>query len=75
MVTDGIAQTVAKLKATRDGYLNAVTEDSTNPQKDYSLEGRNVSRSQWRTSLLNNIKEINQLLTQYEPFESTSIMM
>ena len=73
--TDNLEQTIAKLKATRDGYFAALAADSCNPQPDYSLEGRNVSRTTWRTSLLNNIDQLDNILQRYQPFEINTIQV
>ncbi len=68
-----LEQNIQKLKATKDGYMTALAADSVNPQPDYSLEGRNVSRTTWRTSLLQNIDQIDNILARYEPFEINTI--
>lgn len=71
--TDNIDQTISKIKAIRDGYFTALAADSVNPQPDYSLEGRSVSRTTWRTSLLNNIDQLDNILQRYQPFEINTI--
>ena len=75
MPTQSLQQSIDQLKATRDGYMQALANDAINPQADYSLEGQNVSRVAWRTSLLQNIDQIDNALQRYEPFEIIGIQI
>ena len=75
MATDSLAVTISKLKATRDGYLTALANDALNPQADYSLEGQSVSRVNWRTSLLQNLEQVEDLLLKYEPYNFNTVEM
>ena len=72
---NNLEQTIQQLQATRDGYLLALANDSINPQADYSVEGRSISRVNWRTSLLQNIDQIDNILQRYQPFEIPSIQL
>lgn len=76
-----IAQQVAGLKATRDGYMADLYNDATNngsgtgggTQPDYSLDGRSVSRNAWREHLLKEIEHINQLINQLQPYSKKTV--
>ena len=70
---DSLQQSISKLKAMIDGWMNALVADSVNPQPDYSLEGRSVSRVAWRDALQRNIDNNLALLGKFEPYEFNSI--
>ena len=69
-----IAQKVAGLKATKDGYLADLYMDaSTGTQPDYSLDGRTVNRNAWREGLFNRIKQIDELINALQPYQKKSV--
>lgn len=76
-----IAQMVAGLQATRDGYLADLYNDATNngsgtgggTQPDYNLDGRSVSRNAWREHLLKAIADINTQINMLQPYSKKSV--
>ena len=76
-----VAQMVAGLQATRDGYLADLYTDATNngsgtgggTQPDYSLDGRTVSRNAWREHLQKQVQAINQQIIMLQPYSLRSV--
>ncbi len=68
MAADPLTQAVTL----RDNYLQALVDDSASPQPTYSLDGESVSREAWRDNLLKLVKEMNELIQIYQPFELRS---
>jgi hypothetical protein len=66
---------ITKLMEIRDGYINALVTDATNPKANYSLDGESIDRQGWRESLKNSIKDINELISILSPFEITTVQM
>ena len=61
--------TLPALQSMIIGWQNALVSDSVNPNPDYSVDGQQVSRTQWRESLLKNIKETNALINALSPYQ------
>jgi hypothetical protein len=59
----------ASLAEQKSNLLAALLADSLKPKPDYSIDGQTVSRSQWRKSLLDGIKEIDELIQVADPYE------
>lgn len=57
------------LATIRDNYAAALAADSVSPQPSYSIDGKSVSRNEWRDSLLRQIKELNELILLASPYE------
>ena len=51
----------------RTNYINALVEDSANPQPSYSWEGVAVSRTEWRQQTLQHITQLNKLMSYISP--------
>lgn len=66
-------EVILSLKTQRDGILNALASDAVNPQPNYSVDGQSVDRVGWRNSMMNQLKELNIMLSQYELTEFTMI--
>lgn len=58
------------LQTTKANLVAQLAADSVTPSMDYSIDGQSVSRTSWRQSLIDRIKELNELI-QIEggPFE------
>lgn len=59
----------ALIESIISGYLTALKEDARFPRPDYSIDGQTVSRAQWRESLIGQIKQLQGLAQNIEPFE------
>ena len=59
----------ADLATIRDNYIAALKTDSTSPKPSYSWEGRSVSRGEWRKELIENVKQISELINALDPFD------
>lgn len=76
-----VAQMVAGLQATRDGYLADLYNDATNngsgtgggTQPDYNLDGRSVSRNAWREHLTKLVADINLQINMLQPYSLKSV--
>jgi len=64
---------VAMLKAQKGLLMQALLSDSINPQPDYGFEGESVSRTAWRSQIMNQLTWIDQQLANYEPYEIYNI--
>jgi hypothetical protein len=58
-----------QLTTIKANYLASLAADSINPKPDYSIDGQAVNRGAWRSSLLQTIKEIDELLALQSPIE------
>lgn len=58
---------VANIDTCVAGWWAELASDSTNPQPSYTLNGKQVSRSEWRSALLQNIKDAMELRNQEDP--------
>lgn len=56
MATD--AQNLATI---RSGILAALAEDAANPKPNYSIAGQSVDRASWRSSLMQELKDLNAI--------------
>ena len=59
---------VTDLQAAIQGLESALAADSANPQPTYSLNGKTVSRTEWRTSLIQALEGLKQQVNQYVPY-------
>lgn len=59
---------VTDLQAAIQGLESALAADSSNPQPTYSLNGKTVSRTEWRTSLIQALEGLKQQVNQYVPY-------
>jgi hypothetical protein len=46
----------------------ALVADSSSPQPSYALDGKAVSRSEWRESLFKQILEANKMINMVNPY-------
>lgn len=60
-VAENLATTIA-------GYAAALAADSVSPQPSYTLDGKSVSRNEWREGLQRMIAELTQLGNGYTPY-------
>jgi len=58
-----------ELTAVRDGYIAQLKADaeSSTPGVDYSLDGKRVTRSVWRRSIMEQIDDLNRMIAQLSP--------
>lgn len=57
-----MATNAQNLETIKTNYVAALLTDSTSPKPSYSWEGRSVSRAEWRTALMENIKSVSDLI-------------
>lgn len=60
VVTIALQTTIAQWSA-------ALQADSVSPQPSYSLDGKSVSRNEWRTALLKQIADGQDVINQRNP--------
>jgi hypothetical protein len=60
-VSDNLNQTIA-------GYATALAKDSCNPQPSYTLDGKSVSRAEWRAGLEALIVELTKTVNALNPY-------
>ena len=56
------------LNAAIAGYAAALAMDSANPQPSYTLDGKTVSRNEWREGLDRLIKSLQQTVNAQTPY-------
>ena len=62
------------LATIRDGYLAALAADAANPQPDYALNGKVVTRSAWRKGLLDLVMQTNMMINQTSPYRVNTVV-
>ena len=67
-VAENIATTIA-------GYAEALAADSVNPRTSYSLDGKSVSRNEWRDGLARLIVELNKFANAQSPYVVSTKMV
>lgn len=60
-VTDNLNTTIA-------GYATQLALDSANPQPSYTLDGKSVSRNEWREGLQRMINELQKTVNGLNPY-------
>lgn len=60
-VSDNLNTTIA-------GYATALAKDSCNPQPSYTLDGKTVSRNEWREGLERMINELTKTVNALNPY-------
>jgi soluble cytochrome b562 len=50
------------------GYAAALAADSVSPQASYSLDGKSVSRNEWREGLQKLIDNLQKTINQQTPY-------
>lgn len=60
---------VQYIESIRSQWLAALDADAANPKPDYSIDGQTVSRSQWRSAMLEGITRLGNIQQLLEPFE------
>ena len=64
------------LNTTIAGYAAALAADSVSPQPSYTLDGKSVSRNEWREGLQRLITALQQTVNQQAPYViSTKMVM
>jgi len=62
------------LQTAKENLLAKIATISANPKPDYEIDGQRVSHQAYQESLLSQIKLINQLINQENPYEHKSQM-
>lgn len=57
-----------KVQSIIDGLQTALVTDAASPQPSYSLDGKSVSRNEWREGLQRQLIEWNKVLIQLNPY-------
>jgi hypothetical protein len=70
-----MANTVTQLIEIRDGYLNALVQDSLNPSPSHTIDNITINATEWRKELLQRINDINNLITAFDPTEGHSVII
>jgi hypothetical protein len=73
MSDTSLAAQIQSFKEQRANLTGHLLTDSLNPRPSYSVGGQSVSRTEWRKSILDQIKEINTVLGSLDPVEIISI--
>ncbi len=61
------------LQTTIDNLAAALATESANPKPSYSINGQQVSYTEWRTATIQQIRELNSLIGELDdPFEIVS---
>jgi len=60
--------TEESLEAIRDGYLAALVADAANPRPSYTLNGKQVSWTEWRKALLEQMAAEMALISSAAPY-------
>ncbi len=66
---------IEQLVAIRDGYLQALANDALNPLPSHTIDGVQISATEWRKELLDRIGQINLLICAFNPVQRTSVIM
>ena len=56
------------LEATIAGYATALAADSVSPQPSYTLDGKSVSRNEWREGLQRLIDALQKTVNAMSPY-------
>ncbi|MBP3956464.1 hypothetical protein J8F10_14380 [Gemmata sp. G18] len=68
--------TVAEnLNTTIAGYATALAADSVNPQPTYTLDGKTVSRNEWREGLARLITALQKTVNAQSPYVVSTKMV
>jgi hypothetical protein len=70
-----MATPIEQLIKIRDGYLQALVQDSLNPIPDSTVDGVTIHPTEWRKELMDKISQINLLICAFDPVQRTSVMM
>ncbi len=57
------------------GYAVALAADSVSPQPSYSLDGKSVSRNEWREGLTKLITELSKIANAQAPYVVSTKMV
>lgn len=63
-----MATVAENLTTTIAGYAAALAADSANPQASYTLDGKSVSRNEWREGLARMIDALQATLNARAPY-------
>ena len=66
---------IEQLRAIRDGYLAALAADALNPIPTHVIDGIEISATEWRKELLDQIGKINELIAAFDPTELHSVII
>ena len=53
---------ISDLTTARDTLASTLATESASPKPDYSVDGRTISWTQYRASLVKEIKDLNQMI-------------
>lgn len=70
-----MATPIEQLTQIRDGYLTALANDALNPLPSHTIDGVQISATEWRKELLDRIGQINLLICAFNPVQRTSVIM
>ena len=56
------------LQAIVTGYAQALVADAANPQPDYELNGKKVTREKWRASLWEALQSAQLMILKLQPY-------
>ena len=73
MVDTSLGALITSLREQRANINAKLLEDSLNPVPSYSVGGQSVNRTEWRKSLLDQMKGINEQLIALQPTEIRSV--
>lgn len=59
---------LSDLQTAINGLEAALAADAANPQPSYTLDGKSVQRSEWRTSLMDAIEAMKRHVNAYQPY-------
>lgn len=69
-----MADAYTNVIAIRDNYIQALYNDSVNPQPSYSIDGVAVDRDRWREYLSKQILQMQKIASTLKPVEYQSLI-
>lgn len=71
-----VAQLITAYKAERDALLDQLVADAeSGVQPDMSFDGQAIQNLAWRQQIHQRLRELQQILSELEPFEIRQIQM
>ena len=59
---------VGDLQNAVNGIEAALAADAVSPQPSYTINGKSVSRNEWRTSLIQASADLKKQINMYQPY-------
>jgi hypothetical protein len=66
---------IEQLIEIRSGYLTALANDALNPLPSHTIDGVQISATEWRKELLDRIAQLNLLICAFNPVEKHSVIL